>query len=158
MTKTLGMAMLLLVVAGWAMALDAAEPVGQPVKELKLDLGNNVPMKLVLIPAGKFLMGSPKDEAGRSDDEGFLGGQWVKEPRIEMTISKPFYLGAYDVTVDQYTQFWKDSGREDHGVLLEKPGFKQGGDHPAVCVSWDDTQAFCQWLSKKTGKTVALPT
>lgn len=128
-------------------------------RELVLDLGEGVTLKLVRIPAGKFLMGSPKDEPCREDDEGLPRGQWVKgEPRVEVTISKPFYMGVTEVTVAQYERFWKDSGREDRGVLLEKPTFNQGPDHPAVMVTWDDAQAFCEWLSKKTGREVRLPT
>ncbi len=119
-----------------------------------LDLADGVTLKLVQIPAGKFLMGSPKDEKDRGDDEGLPPGKWVNgSPQFEVTISKPFYLGVYEVTVAQYAQFVKDTGLE-----LVKSDFKQTGDHPVVNVSWDDAQAFCAWLSKKTGKTVTLPT
>jgi len=123
-------------------------------KELVLDLGDKVTLKLVQIPAGKFMMGSPKDEKDRQDNEGLPPGKWVNgNPQIEVTISKPFYLGVTHVTVGQYAQFMKDTGQKH-----EEPGFKQTGDHPVVNVSWDDAQAFCQWLSKKSGKTVVLPT
>ena len=124
-------------------------------KELSLDLGNGVSIKLVLIPAGKFLMGSPKDEKERQDNEGLPPGQWENgNPQITVTISKPFYMGVYEVTVDQYARFVKGTGQRH-----KKPEeFDQTGDHPVVKVSWDDAQAFCQWLSKKTGKTVVLPT
>jgi formylglycine-generating enzyme required for sulfatase activity len=64
-------------------------------QETVLDLGNNVQMRLVLVPAGKFMMGSPATEAGRSGDEG---------PQHEVTISKPFYMGVYEVTQEQYEQ------------------------------------------------------
>ena len=111
-------------------------------------------MKFVLIPAGNFLMGSPKDEKDREDDEGLPPGKRVNgNPQVEVTITQPFYLGVYEVTVDQYAQFVKDTGQKH-----DEPNFKQAGDHPVVMVSWDDAQAFCQWLSKKTGKKVVLPT
>src|ERR1035437_1060967 len=132
----------------------ATQPSTPPAKELTLDLGNKVTLKLVRIPAGKFLMGSPKDEKDRKDNEGLPPDQGVNgSPQIEVTISHPFYLGVYVVTVDQYAQFVKDTGQKH-----DEPSFKQTGDHPVVNVSWDDAQAFCQWLSKKTGKTVGLPT
>ena len=171
MTRTLGMAMMLLVVAGWAVAADAAEPAGQPAKELKLDLGKNVTMKLVLIPAGKFLMGSPETEKGRQ----------VDETQREVTIGKAFYMGTTHVTVDEFAAFVKDTayktdaekdgwtygfeinyGRFDvkkvPGGCWRKPSFEQKGNHPVVLVSWNDANAFCEWLSKKSGSRVVLPT
>ena len=57
-----------------------------------LDLGNGAKMKLVLIPSGKFVMGSVGSEKGRDDDEG---------PQRRVTISKPFYMGVTEVTQDQ---------------------------------------------------------
>jgi alpha-galactosidase len=126
--------------------LKAPPPAVVKLEELTLDLGNKVTMKLLKIPAGKFLMGSPQDEEGRRSDEG---------PQHEATISKPFYMGVYEVTVEQFDQFVKDSG-----YAWEKPvySFPRRGDHPATHTTMDDAKAFCQWLSKKTGKTVSLPT
>ena len=112
-------------------------------RELTLDLGNGVSMKLVLIPAGKFTMGSPETEKDREPNE----------VQHEVTLSKPFYMGVTHVTVDQYAAFVKDSGQKP-----DEPSFKQSGDHPVVNVDWYDTQAFCKWLSRKTGRTVVLPT
>jgi len=42
-------------------------------------------------------------------------------------------------------------------LTWQKPGFAQGGDHPAVCVSWDDAAAYAAWLSKTTGQDYRLP-
>ena len=142
-------------------------------KELTLDLGDKVTLKLVRIPAGKFLMGSPETEKDRSTDE----------VQHEVTISKPFYMGVTHVTVDQYAAFAEGTGEgyktdaEEEGnsagieIKAGKLGcrvwpdargalssFDQKGDHPVVQVSWNDAQAFCDWLSKKSGKTVCLPT
>ena len=44
------------------------------------------------------------------------------------------------------------------GCTWRDPSFAQRGDHPVVQVSWNDAQTFCAWLSKKSGKTVGLPT
>jgi formylglycine-generating enzyme required for sulfatase activity len=144
MTKPLALT-LLVVGACWTLTpvAPAAEPATQPAKKLTLDLGNNVTLKLVLIPAGKFLMGSPASVKDR-----FKG-----EDQHEVTISKSYYMGVTHVTVDQYAGFVKDTGQKH-----DEPSFKQTGDHPAVNVSWHDAQAFCQWLSKKTNKAVTLPT
>ena len=144
----------LLLLAGECLAGGKAPGEAAWGKELTLDLGNKVMLKLVQIPAGKFLTGSPKGEKDRQDDEGLLPGQWVNgDAQIEVTISKPFYMGVYEVTVDQFAAFVKDAGQKH-----DWPDFKQTGDHPVVNVSWDDAQAFCKWLSKKIGKTVVLPT
>jgi formylglycine-generating enzyme required for sulfatase activity len=128
-------------------------------------------MKLVQIPAGKFTMGSPETEKDRFNDE----------PQHEVTISKPFYMGVTHVTVDQFAAFVKDSGykteaekdgwtfgfeikdgkigfKKMDGCSWRKASFDQKGDHPVVQVSWNDAKAFCDWLSKKSGKTVVLPT
>lgn len=114
--------------------------------ELMLDLGNKVTMKLLKIPAGKFMIGSPATEEGRGGNEG---------PQHEVTISKPFYMGMYEVTVEQFDQFVKDAG---YAWEKRKFNYTPRVDHPASCLCWDDAQAFCKWISKKTGKTVRLPT
>ncbi len=140
-------------------------------KTLTLKLAEGVDMKLVLIPAGRFTMGSPATEKGRSDDE----------TTHEVTISKQFYMGQTHVTVNQFAAFVKETGyrtdaenegwspgieicdgdivgREARGISWRNPGFDQKGDHPVVQISWNDANAFCEWLSKKTSKNVHLPT
>jgi len=68
-------------------------------KHMTLDLGGGVTMKMALIPTGKFIIGSPDSEVGRSKDEG---------PQREVTISKPFYIGVHEVTQTQWTAVMKD--------------------------------------------------
>ena len=108
------------------------------VKELTLDLGGGVTMKLVLIPAGKFMMGSPESEKGRDENEG---------PQHEVTISKPFYMGVTEVTQAQY-----------EAVMGTNPSHFKGATNPVEMVSWNDATEFCKKLSEKTGQTVRLPT
>lgn len=140
-------------------------------REMILDLGDKVTLKLVEVPPGKFIMGSPVTEKDRQRDE----------DQHEVTISKPFYMGTTHVTVDQFAAFAKESGYKtdaekggwSYGVRLKylkyelwslegiswrKPTFDQKGDHPVVHISWNDAKAFCDWLSKKSGKRVELPT
>jgi formylglycine-generating enzyme required for sulfatase activity len=107
-------------------------------KTLTVDLGSNVTMKMVLIPAGKFTMGSPDGEKDRLGNEG---------PQREVKITKPFYLGVTEVTQTQY-----------EAVMGKNPSRFKGPLNPVDSVSWDDAVDFCKTLSGKTGKNVRLPT
>jgi formylglycine-generating enzyme required for sulfatase activity len=115
----------------------ATEPKSSP-GILTLDLGNGVAMKLVLIRAGKFVMGSPGSEEGRKADEG---------PQHEVSISKPFYMGLTEVTQAQY-----------EAVMGTNPSEFKGPTNPVENVTWDNAAEFCRKLSEKTRKTVRLPT
>ncbi|MFH1377843.1 MAG: bifunctional serine/threonine-protein kinase/formylglycine-generating enzyme family protein [Planctomycetota bacterium] len=102
-------------------------------KLLVLDLGNDVKTKLVLIPAGEFMMGS--DEY---NDE---------KPIHKVIITKPFYMGKYEVTQEQYKK-----------VIGTNPSHFRDTKNPVEWVSWNDAQEFCKKLSQKTGYTISLPT
>ncbi len=130
--------LVVLVVLLWLGVGWRKKPTSGAHADLTLDLGKGVTMKLVLIPAGTFTMGSPKTEKGRDNNEG---------PQREVTITKPFYMGIYEVT------------QEQHEVVMGKnPSKFKGPKKPVQQVSWDDATPFCKGLSKKTGKTVRLPT
>jgi formylglycine-generating enzyme required for sulfatase activity len=107
-------------------------------KYVVLDLGNGVKMKLVRIPAGRFLMGSPKTETGCKEHEG--PQHWVR-------ISKPFYLGVTEVTQKQYA-----------AVMRTNPSHFKGAERPVEQVSWEETVQFCRKLSEKTKRKARLPT
>ena len=168
--KTPGNGMILTVIAlaalivGAALLVPASKTPAKAGNELTLDLGDNVTLKLMPIPAGKFLVGSPVSEEDRVSNES----------QNEVAISKPFYMGRTPVTVDQFAAFVKDSGykteaekdgwsygfevtagqlvaKKVDGCTWRNPSFRQQGDHPVVQVSWNDAQAFCAWLSKKSG-------
>ena len=113
-------------------------PATRPAAPLAIDLGSQVTMKLALIPSGKFLMGSPADEAGRARDQ---------VPQREVTISRPFYLGAYEVTQRQYEQ-----------VMGPHRSRHKGPDNPVDSVAWDQAAEFCRKLSDLARRTVRLPT
>jgi formylglycine-generating enzyme required for sulfatase activity len=111
-------------VVRWAVVLVAAALLAVPgfgsgasdsqtTGNLTLDLGGGTTMKLVLIPAGKFMMGSPATEKDRDKNE----------VQHEVTISKPFYMGITHVTVDQFAAFVKDSG---YKTDAEKAGWSLG--------------------------------
>ena len=78
------------------------------------EITNSIGMKLKLIKLGTFLMGSPKDEEGRYDNEG---------PQHKVEISRAFYLGAYPVTVGQFKAFVKDDGYQTEAEADGKGGF-----------------------------------
>jgi len=105
---------------------------------LILKLGRGVTMKLVLVLAGEFLMGSPKEEKGRKACEG---------PRHKVKISRPFYMGVYEVTQTQYKAVMGEN----------RSGFK-GPNNPVDSVSYRKAVEFCGKLSLKTGKEVRMPT
>jgi formylglycine-generating enzyme required for sulfatase activity len=113
----------------------------------------------------------------------FLQAGYYKDehPQHRVRITKPFYLGACHVTRGQFRQFVADTGYRTDAEKGETPGaygldtdkeefnfnqkfswrnagFEQSDEHPVVNVSWNDAVAFCQWLSKKEGKTYRLPT
>ena len=117
----------------------------QPPKEIV----NSIGIKLVLIPKGTFMMGSPASEQGRDDDE----------TQHEVTISEDYYLGVFEVTQAQYEK-----------VIGTNPSYfqrakvaDQNADLPVESVSWDDAVEFCKRLSdlpeeKKAGRVYRLPT
>jgi len=121
----------------------AVQPSSQ--KALELELGNQLVLKLVQIPAGKFLMGSPPAEKKRVKCEG---------PQHEVTLTKPFYMGVYMVTQEQYAQVMGHG--PTHAWRFTEAC--KGPHNPVEGLTWDDAVEFCKTLSAKSGKTVRLPT
>jgi len=119
-------------------ACHASEP-GKDGKPSKEDVvTNSLGIKLILIPAGEFMMGTPKKEAGRVNDE---------SPQRRVRITKPFYLGVHEVTQEQYQK-----------IMGKNPSMFKGGTRPVDTISWDDAMEFCRKLSAKEGLTYRLPT
>ena len=133
-------------VPAWAKVLAEqvayAQKAGLPAAKV-LDLGNGLTMKLVLIPPGEFMMGSPAGESGRKDNEG---------PQHRVRITKPFYMGATEVTNAQFRRF-----KPSHVSRTYKGNSFNGDQQPVVYVSWNDATAFCHWLGRQTGQRVRLP-
>jgi tetratricopeptide (TPR) repeat protein len=119
---------------------------------------NTIGMKLELIPAGEFMMGSTHDDKDASDAE---------KPQHRVRITRPFYLGVTEVTRGQFRRFVDDAGYRTEaekdgiggfGLWVYDPkynwqnlGFDQTDEHPVVNVSWNDAVAFAAWLSRKEG-------
>lgn len=103
---------------------------------IAVEIAPKVTMEFVLIPAGTFAMGTP--EGTGEEDE------W---PVHTVTISRPFYLGRYEVTQEQW-----------EAVMHANPSAFRGARRPVDTVSWNDCQDFLARLHALTGRTFALPT
>ena len=110
-----------------------ATHLGLKVTEM-VDLGNGVNMEFVLIPPGKFWMGSPDTERERDDDEG---------PMHVVTLTKPFYIGKYQVTQEEYVQL---TGLENPSHFKTEKNWQR---LPVENVSWNDAKAAVEKLSSK---------
>jgi len=116
--------------------------------------------EMAYVPGGSFTMGVHYD-----------GGDVDEKPRHEVELS-PYMIGRCEVTAGQFKKFVRDSGYETTaekgdgadvfvGLKVEKrpdaswrrPYFKQDDSHPAVCVSWYDAVAYCNWRSRAEGLT-----
>jgi formylglycine-generating enzyme required for sulfatase activity/DNA-binding winged helix-turn-helix (wHTH) protein len=124
--------------------------------------------EMTVLPAGKFMMGSPESEPGRHLNEGL--------PR-RVVMTRPFAIGKFEITVDQFAAFVADTGwnvgsechvladssrnpplfEASRGASFRYPGFDVTRSHPAGCVSWHDAQAYAMWLKRRTGKPYRLP-
>jgi len=114
--------------------------------------------EMVVVPPGSFLMGSSEDKG--SDNE---------KPQHEVVIAQPFAVGKYEVARGEYAAFAATGGHKpgigcalwsrgewDPFADWEAPGFSQTDRDPAVCVSWDDAQAYVRWLASKAGRPYRL--
>ena len=107
-------------------------------KLLEEDLGKGVKLEMTLIPAGKFMMGSPKKEVGRYDGE----------TQHKVTLTKPFYMGKYEVTQEQW-----------ESVMGNNPSSRtKGAKLPVTDVSWNDCKKFIKKLNGITKGKYRLPT
>ena len=107
------------------------KPGGPAGKEITVDLGAGVKLEMVLIPAGEFVMGSPESDKDARDEE---------KPQHQVQIGKPFYMGRYLVTQEQW-----------EAVMGNNPSAFKGPKNPVEFVSWDDAHAFLDRLNAKIG-------
>jgi formylglycine-generating enzyme required for sulfatase activity len=143
------------------------------LKKLGTVKTNSLEMQFVFIDPGTFLMGSADKDARRFQDE----------QKHTVTLTKGYYLQKTEVTVAQFRRFvtatgyktdaettggcWKSSPgggwKKQKESTWKNPGsteatFQHTDQLPVTCVSWNDTESFAAWLSKKEGKTYGLPT
>jgi hypothetical protein len=99
--------------------------------------------EMVVAPAGKFTMGSPRNEPGRQEGE----------TQIPVEIARPFAVGRFAVTFDQWDACLADGGC--NGYRPNDRGWGRG-NRPVIYVNWADANAYAEWLSRKTGKAYRL--
>ena len=125
---------------------------------------------MVVIPAGRFVMGAqPGEEEREKLPDSFRNRS---QPQREVSVSS-FVMARNEVTVGQYRAFVTETNRSASGGCFvwtgtkfetdlskdwRNPGFTQTDSHPVACVNWDDATAYTQWLKQKTGKDYKLPT
>lgn len=157
-----GVALAALMVAG----VHAAEDDPVVAKAAKVIRDCPTCPEIVVVPAGKFVMGTvgPAEEIDQDTGEAMP---------LNVTIEKPFGLGKTEITTAQYAEFIRESGYapqpgcrlwNDRWLVDPKGDWRGDGvrkqpkqDFPVTCVSWADAKAYAGWLSKKTGKTYRLP-
>ena len=155
---------------------DEATP-AEKIGGLRSKITNSIGMEFKLIPAGEFLMGSETELKELVKKFRWKGsGEF---PQHKVTISKPFYMGTYEVTVGNFKAFVAATGYKTTAELSKQggqgydgregmvngkmfswrnAGFQQGDDHPVLNVTMRDAEMFCKWLSHKENIKYQLPT
>ncbi|MCE9603717.1 MAG: formylglycine-generating enzyme family protein [Planctomycetia bacterium] len=148
---------------------------------------NSLGMQLVELPAADFVMGEESyNKVSLNHPTSIQVGQGFEDdrPALPTRLTKPFAIAAHEVTVGRFrafvtaTGYKTDAERTGRGAFTlhpqaklepdrfaldpqaswKNPGFEQTDEHPVVCVSWNDANAFCAWLSKSEGASYRLPT
>jgi formylglycine-generating enzyme required for sulfatase activity/serine/threonine protein kinase len=155
---------------------------------VRIEFENSIGMKFVLIPPGEFDMGSTQEEIAALLPSSSNQEAWVLDlirsegPRHRVRITRPFYLGKFEVTVGQFRHFvearnYKTEAEMDgvggnihdpkKGEFVSKPDYTwrapgvpqtQTDQHPVIQVSWNDAVQFCAWLREQDGRNCRLPT
>ena len=136
---------------------EIARPIpGVPEGKMKLAVVNSIGMRLVIIPPGEFLMGSPDSDASAAVDE---------KPRHRVRITRPFYLGAYEVTQSEYQRIMgsNPSYHSPDGEGWSRVEGKDTGRFPVELVFWFKAEEFCSRLTQlpeeqRAGRSYRLPT
>jgi formylglycine-generating enzyme required for sulfatase activity len=154
---------LLLFAAAGALATADAPPQSPPTGKSFRDCPSECP-EMVVVPPGGFLMGSPPGDTHQGE-----GGE--ERPQHRVTIRYSFAVGKFEVTRAEFAEFARDTRLTDpagcnihrpprwptvRGLSWRNTGFPQTDRDPVVCVSWEEAQAYTQWLTRKTGNEYRL--
>ena len=142
----------------------------QPLPGSVMRDGPDLP-EMVLIPPGRFLMGTPPEEDAREKMPEEFAGQSKRQHTV--TFRRGFWLAKYPVTRAEFAAFVADSKRDMSGEAggwvegkgwqysdqfsWQNPGFSQTDRDPVVCVDLADIDAYRKWLSDRTGRRYRLP-
>ncbi len=142
----------------------------------KVEIVNRAGSRLILIPPGAFMMGSTDEqvaEASKVAEETNAEAvtkdriKKVERPQHRVVITKPFFMGATEVSVGQFKKFAAMTGYRTEAEKLAKgatsetylaPGYPVTDDSPAAVITWNDAIAYCRWLSELEQATYRLPT
>ncbi len=123
---------------------------------------NSIGMELVRVESGTFKMGQIKTPLpweivptfrGRGKFDLLRNGDYDEKPVHKVTITKPIYMGVFEVTNFQYELF-----DPQHREMRDAPKASKGDDEAVTYVNWYDAQSFCRWLSDLEGLPYRLPT
>jgi formylglycine-generating enzyme required for sulfatase activity len=143
---------------------------GQVFSDRYVDMTGKAPA-MVVVPTGKFMMGSPDGEPGHDDSE---------TPQHPVALDKGFAVARSEITVGQFREFVRTGGYQPDSVKLggasvydeasgalrddssatwqdDYAGHPATESLPVVNISWNDAKAYAAWLSQRTGKTYRLP-
>jgi formylglycine-generating enzyme required for sulfatase activity len=162
-------------------ATEAEAPAVAPPAQSRwsVSLSNDQQLDMVLIQPSTYTRGSTPEQVGVAVQRFGLDADAGRRelPLHQVTITQPFFMGETEVTVGQFAAFvaatgyvttaekegsayiWRGDESSRSAGSWRAPGYPQTNEHPVVCVSWYDTQAFAEWLSTRTDQaSFSLPT
>ena len=113
---------------------------------------------MIAVRGGRYVMGAPQSEKGRTEHEG---------PQKRMRIPGPFAVSRYEIKRKEFAAFvsaagyrpasvCRVKGDQSTGHNWQQPGFNQTDEHPVVCINWHDASAYIDWLSERTNRKFRL--
>ncbi|WP_251620329.1 SUMF1/EgtB/PvdO family nonheme iron enzyme [Odoribacter lunatus] len=129
---------------------EVTEPVKPSPPQNYTETALGVNMKMVYVASGSFMMGATSEQGSNAFDY---------EKPVHQVVLSGYYIGAYEVTQGQWEKVMGTSVTQQRDKANSSwPLYGVGSDYPMYYVSWDEAQAFCRELSRRTGKRYVLPT